>query len=368
MPCVALAMIVRDEARCLARCLASVRPFVDRMVVLDTGSVDATPAIARAAGAEVHTFDWVDDFSAARNRALALADADWCVVLDADEWLAEGGEALAALRHTPPGFVGQVRVDSEFDADRDAGRSADPDATLAVDVAVAPSWLARVLPRGVHFAGRIHEHAEPGLPRRRLDVRFGHDGYRAALRPAKRGRNERLLRLALAERPNDAYLQYQLAKDLELNDCYAQAVVLFEAAHAQSDAAVAWRHDLLLRFVHALKRTRQWERAVALAEAEMPHWPHSPDFYFALGDLLLDWAAQQPARADELLPMIEASWLQCLSIGENDGLEGAVQGRGSFLAAHNLAAFHASLGHASQAAHFERMARELRAASRSRGR
>lgn len=353
MSSIALALIARDEARCLARCLASVRPWVDRMVVLDTGSVDATPVIAREAGAEVHTFDWVDDFSAARNQALVLADADWCVVLDADEWLAAGGAFLAALRHTPPGFVGQVCVDSEFDADigKEGG------------VAVAPSWLARVLPRGVRFVGRIHEQAEPGLARRRLDVRVGHDGYRAAFQPGKRGRNERLLRLSLAERPGDPYLQYQLGKDLELSDHYAQAVPLYEAAHAQGDASAAWRHDLVLRLVHALKRTRQWDRAVALAEAEMPRWPHSPDYYFTLGDLLLDWAAERPARAHELLPMIESSWLQCLAIGENEGLEGTVQGRGSFLAAHNLAAFHASLGHPSQAAHFEQMARELRSAA-----
>ncbi len=39
---IALVMIVRNEARCLARCLASVRPWVDEMLVLDTGSTDDT--------------------------------------------------------------------------------------------------------------------------------------------------------------------------------------------------------------------------------------------------------------------------------------------------------------------------------------
>src|SRR5262245_31354097 len=76
----ALVMIARDEARCIERCLASVRAHVDEMVLLDTGSSDGTPEIARAAGARVGSFAWCDDFAAARNAALELADADWSLV------------------------------------------------------------------------------------------------------------------------------------------------------------------------------------------------------------------------------------------------------------------------------------------------
>lgn len=354
MSSIALALIARDEARCIARCLASVRPWVDRMLVLDTGSLDATAAIARAAGAEVQHFDWVDDFAAARNRALALADADWCIVLDADEWIADGGTALAALRGAAPDFVGQLRVDSEFDS--------------ADGVNVAPSWLARVVPRGQRFEGRIHEQVEAGLARRRLAVRVGHDGYRDARRGAKAGRNERLLTLALAEHPGDPYLHYQLGKDLEHADRFDAALPHYEAAYREGDvngdAAPAWRHDLLLRLIYVLRRVRQWARAVALAEAEMARWSESPAYYFALGDLLLDWAVAEPARGPELLPMIESSWQRCLALGERPELEGSIEGCGSFLAAKNLAVFHASLGDAAQAAHFRAVEAGLRASAR----
>lgn len=344
---VALVVIARDEARCIARCLASVRPFVDRMVVVDTGSADATPALAHAAGAAVHHYAWIDDFAAARNRALELADADWNVILDADEWLAHGGAAVAALRGAAPSFAAQVRVDSEFDADD--------------GVALAPSWLTRVLPRGARFEGRIHEQVMGSLPRRRLPVRVGHDGYRTAQQAGKAGRNERLLRLALADAPGDAYLRYQLGKDLQQREHHAEALPHYEAAYATEPAdGAGWRHDLVLRFMHALKKTAAFERAVGVAEAEMAHWPTSPDYYFALGDLLLDWAVAEPARAAELLPMIEASWQTCLALGENLDLEGAVAGRGSYLAAKNLAAFHQSLGHDAEALHFRSLEAELR--------
>ena len=79
-----LSMIVRNEAERLERCLASVAGFVDEMVVLDTGSSDATIAIAAGCGAVVHQLPWPGDFAPARNAALQHVRGDWVLVLDAD--------------------------------------------------------------------------------------------------------------------------------------------------------------------------------------------------------------------------------------------------------------------------------------------
>ena len=89
-------MIVRNEAERLERCLRSVAGFVDEMVVVDTGSDDATPTIAAACGAAVHHLEWPGDFAPARNHALSLVKGDWVLVLDADEWLLP--QAWAPLR------------------------------------------------------------------------------------------------------------------------------------------------------------------------------------------------------------------------------------------------------------------------------
>jgi len=336
MAALALVMIVRNEARCLERCLASARPWVDEMVILDTGSTDATPAIAARCGARVAHAEWRDDFSVARNQALALTAAPWRLVLDGDEWIAQGGAALAALKHEPAGFVGLVTVSSRIDVAGGAPQE-------------APSWLPRLLPVGIQYEGRIHEQPAGNLPRRRLPLVLGHDGYLASQQQAKQGRNERLLRLALADRPGDAYWNYQLGKDLEVRQQFAAALPHYEAAHRDGDPRAAWRHDLIVRLLFTLKKERRFEAAMALAEAELPNWSESPDFFFTLGDLLLDRALAEPARAAELLPMIESSWQRAYAIGERPDLPDSVRGRGSFLAAHNLAAFHESLGQTEQA-------------------
>lgn len=112
-PDLALVVIARNEARCIARCLNSAKDVVSRMLVLDTGSTDDTIAIARACGAQVHQAPWNDDFSQARNTALELADADWNLVLDADEWLESGTQALCA-QELRSRFLGFVVQRSEF--------------------------------------------------------------------------------------------------------------------------------------------------------------------------------------------------------------------------------------------------------------
>jgi len=85
---VTAALIVRDEERFLAGCLASLAGRVDEIVVADTGSVDRTREIALEHGARLIEHRWADDFAAARNAALDAASGDWILYIDADERLA----------------------------------------------------------------------------------------------------------------------------------------------------------------------------------------------------------------------------------------------------------------------------------------
>jgi glycosyltransferase involved in cell wall biosynthesis len=102
-------MIVRNEEAVLARCLASVAGVADELVVVDTGSTDATVAIARSHDATVlhHDFTHVD-FAAARNHGLAHAHGDVILVLDADETLDPASAPAVRLLADARGNVGYV--------------------------------------------------------------------------------------------------------------------------------------------------------------------------------------------------------------------------------------------------------------------
>jgi len=82
---ISLAMIVKNEAHNLPRCLDSVKNCVDEMIIVDTGSTDNTKEIALSYGATVYDYQWNDDFAQARNYGLRYVTGDWVLVLDADE-------------------------------------------------------------------------------------------------------------------------------------------------------------------------------------------------------------------------------------------------------------------------------------------
>ena len=87
VPLVSACLITKDEEANLEACLASLEGLADEVVVYDTGSTDATVALARRLGATVVEGFWDDDFSRARNAALARCRGEWIAWLDADETL-----------------------------------------------------------------------------------------------------------------------------------------------------------------------------------------------------------------------------------------------------------------------------------------
>ncbi len=94
-----LCMIVKNEAAVLARCLDSIADIMDEIIIVDTGSADATKEIAKRYTAKIYDFPWVDDFSLARNFAFEKATCDYIYSADADEVLDEKNrEALKNLK------------------------------------------------------------------------------------------------------------------------------------------------------------------------------------------------------------------------------------------------------------------------------
>ncbi|MCB9527433.1 MAG: glycosyltransferase family 2 protein [Myxococcales bacterium] len=206
-PTLSACLIVRDEEALLPGCLASLAGLADELVVVDTGSADRTVEIARAHGARVERFTWIDDFAAARNASLAAARGDWILVIDADERLAPGAaDAIRAVMAAPaPPRTAWMPLIQSVDAHG---------AILGAD------HMPRLWRRdpALRFAGRIHEQLVADAPIRRVvDDRICliHLGYDPAITAArdKRARNRALLLTEQAERPADLGVTYHLAKE-----------------------------------------------------------------------------------------------------------------------------------------------------------
>ena len=219
MASITLCMIVRDEEAMLARCLGSTREAVDEMVIVDTGSRDATKRLAAEAGARVFDFVWCDDFAAARNEALRHSHGDWVLVLDADERLTPRGcralRAAVARAKFDCGLLklhDAARVDAELE-EVISGRE------RQAEVQLVPRLLRRT--RDLAYVDPIHENVLPWLRRRGMkfagvDVDIVHLGATAQVVDAKSklDRNIRLLRARLDADAADITAYGYLAHDL----------------------------------------------------------------------------------------------------------------------------------------------------------
>lgn len=93
---ISLCMIVKNEEKVLARCLDSIADLMDEIIIVDTGSTDSTKEIAAKYTDQIYDFEWIQDFSAARNFAFSKATKEYIYSADADEVLDEENHARFA--------------------------------------------------------------------------------------------------------------------------------------------------------------------------------------------------------------------------------------------------------------------------------
>jgi len=117
---ISLCMIVKDEEQNIARCLSCVKNIVDEIIIVDTGSTDKTKEIVSEFTNKIYDFEWVDDFSAARNFSFSKATKDYILWLDADDVIMpDEQQKLIRLKQTMSSDVDVVLMRYHVGEDKD---------------------------------------------------------------------------------------------------------------------------------------------------------------------------------------------------------------------------------------------------------
>ncbi|WP_338540997.1 glycosyltransferase [Paenibacillus tundrae] len=292
---ISLCMIVKDEAQHLERCLNAVHNVVDEIIVVDTGSTDDTPDIARRYGAIVMHAAWSGDFARARNQSLALATNPWILVLDADEvWLPTESMRAELERLVSSGqdeiWGYWIQVTSLL------GHSGEERVTDVV------CRLFRNDPR-IAFKGTIHEEvassiyafAPQGIAACELEIL--HDGYldRVITSKNKIERNMRLIRSALNQTPDQPELLYALAAEWFQQGNYEEALRLLVPLLAELELGCGYHSDLVLKTAYAWREYGHPERALAIVQAWAPVYEDFPDLLELGAVLQLDLGHEEDA-------------------------------------------------------------------------
>ncbi len=280
-----LCMIVRDSARTLPACLESIRPWVDEMVIVDTGSVDETPRIVESFGGRLFHFPWCDDFSAARNESLRHARGDWLFWMDSDDTIPpDCGRGLRRLvdRDAPRhilGFVMQVHCPG-------GGEDGDPDYDVTM---VDHVKLFRNRP-DLRFDGRIHEQILPAIRAAGGEVAWTdlfvvHSGsdQSPAGQEKKLDRDLRILDLELAERPEHPFTLFNLGMTHCHASRFAEAVEYLRRGIARSGAGEPHLRKAFALLVYAQMRLGRHGEAMEAMPARAGAFPSRHRAAFSRG-------------------------------------------------------------------------------------
>ena len=293
-PKISLCMIVRDEERVLDACLRSAAPWVDEIVVVDTGSTDRTVEIAASHGARVEHFAWCDDFSAARNESLRYATGDWILWLDADDTLPwRSGEAIRQSVETAPAGVTAFVIPVQF-----VENGSTHGATRVDHVKLFRNGL------GVQFERRIHEQILASLRQvggdiARCPALVLHSGYdiSAEGQQKKRARDARILERELQERPDDPFTLFNLGMTDHYGGEHAGAVVWLRRClevSAPTDSIIRKAYALLAL---SLREAGEADAALETVEAGLRVTPDDPELHFHRGHMLTARSRYEEAKA-----------------------------------------------------------------------
>lgn len=257
----------------------------DEIIVVDTGSTDPSVEIARRYGATVIEAQWNYHFSEARNTGLSHATSNWILVLDADEILQTSIESIKEILKDSTAEAYTVRIENLL-GNRPEDR-----------LYHHPVRLFRG-GRGYLFSGRIHESVESSILTKYGSAAIGaspieilHFGYLPPVMSAKHkiSRNGQLLRLALAEEPDDVFTRYNLAVNCCQDGRLEEAGELLRQSLILAPLQASYRPSIVRDLCTMDLESGHVKAVDSLLTRELTRYGDYPDLHYMQGQ---SWESQ----------------------------------------------------------------------------
>ena len=290
MAALSICIIAKDEEQQISRCINSAKAYADQIVVVDTGSADATAQTAKELGAEVYYAEWQDDFSLARNQSLEHAKGDWILILDCDEELDSNTAPLLKEAVAKKNYVGYWLNCVNFYHGR-------PQNTFQ------SFRLFRNQP-GFRFESPIHEQILPSVLKHcskeqigQLPVTIYHYGYEpdAVKQHNKTLRNIRLLHKARRQYGDAGFVTYYLGVEYQRLGEWQTARRYFLKSLANSADNVSYKPTLIKNIAQCCLKLGEYAQALKIIEQYQSKYPDYTDLIYLQGVVLLQLEQYQQA-------------------------------------------------------------------------
>lgn len=327
---VSVCIIAKNEEKNIEKCLRAIHKHPFEIIVVDTGSTDMTKELAARYADKVLDFEWIDDFSAARNFSIDAASNDWILVLDCDEFVEKlNFQEMQKLMKQYPHAIGQLTRDNLcYGKNHEQVHSTD--------------LVERLFNRKLyHYEGTIHEQVvrRDGTPAYgfAFPLYITHIGYFGTEEEilAKSERNISMLKAALEQDPEDPYLYYQLGESYMLRSDYENAYEYYDKGfYLDVDETLEYVQRMIISYGYSMIYTNRIEKALYLANVR-DSFADIADFLFMLGNVYLKATINDKALAE----FINATKLT----------KHFDEGTNSFRAYHNIGCIYEAYGHYDEA-------------------
>ena len=292
---ISLCYIVKNGEKDLEISLASVAPYVDEIIVVDTGSTDSTVDVAKKFGAKIFHETWQDDFSTPRNVALRAATGDWIVFLDADEFF---------VNDTAKNLRKAIKLAKKNNFQGLSIKMLNVDADNGNKI-IEASHALRIFENapGLRYVGKIHE--TPFIGEEILTnitmiqddlLTLYHTGYSTSVVKEKFERNLKLLleELETSDKPERTYSY--------LVDCYYglgdwENAEKFARLHVEKIKSLSTRPLKILLDILSKEPAREKDYFDALQLA-IKNYPKHPEFSAQLAKFFAQKGDYRPAIAE----------------------------------------------------------------------
>lgn len=313
---ISVCIIGKNEEKNIEKCLEPLTHYPFEIIYVDTGSTDRTKELAAKYTEHIYDFEWIGDFSAARNYSLSKASHNYVLVIDCDEFLTDLDldGLYEAIESHPSGSVGQILRKSFSDSHLRKKYTLD-----RVDRLFHK--------RKFHYIYLIHEQVADirtdytDYERYDIPVEADHVGYIGTddEKRIKAERNNALLFKEMEQNPDEPYFPFQIAQSYNLIDDYENAYIYYKKAfELPLNLDNLWVHVMANNFINVMVQTGRAAEALALYTPVYEDYAHSQQFLCSMGALYLNQDPPQPLKA--MMEFVKA--LQCTPASESEDYSG----------------------------------------------
>lgn len=294
VPPISVCIIGKNEEKNIERCLAPLAKRGFEIIYVDTGSTDRTKELAAKYTDNLYDFEWIGDFSAARNFSISKASHNYVLIIDCDEFLTQiDPKALEKVINEHPRGVGTIQLDNYCESD-------------GGQICISNRLERLFHKRYYHYENPIHEQicdiktGSTYYERYDAPIVADHVGYAGTPeeRRRKTERNNELLFQEIAKHPDDPYHYFQAAQSFNLIDDYENAYVYYKKAFALGlDTENSWVYVMANNFINTCVQLGRGDEALALYLPVYDDYANNPTFLSSIGSLYLDLEPPQPLKA-----------------------------------------------------------------------